>query len=74
MPLIPISSFYGDINTNVLVKYEREEDAYGIGISHGDEMDKHSIGAGLNFMVSPTDCVNSTLGYALIAVKDCSNN
>ena len=66
------SSLYGDRNTNVLVRFTQREDVSEI--SHGDELDKHSIVVDTNFKIKPTKHTNVTLGYALTAGKNCTNN
>jgi hypothetical protein len=63
---------YGDINTNVLVKYTRHGDISRI--SQRDELDKHSICAGLNFTVKLANCTNIILESTFVIGENCINN
>jgi hypothetical protein len=66
------SGLYGDTNSNVLVKYSQAKDVCARSI--GGKLDKHSIGARVDFTLKPTKRSNIILGYGVTSGKNYLNN
>jgi hypothetical protein len=66
------SGLYGSTNSNTLVKYSQAKDV--CARSRGGELDKHSIGACINFKAQSTNRSNIILGYEVIIGKNYINN
>jgi hypothetical protein len=66
------SRFLGNRAASVLVKFEESPDSENI--TRGDELDKHSIGTGLNVTMQASKSIDISLGYTLINSKNCMDN